>query len=583
MGRVVDAVSRTPIAGALVQLDPRGIRALVDADGRFAFHQLAAGRYTISVTTGGNGFEAGGFIITGTGHPIAPYLNGGYGQRRPEGPLSTLTLAEGGVVTDAVVALWKPGGVDGVVLDEVGEALVGTVVSAVRRRGDGSLGTGPTTRTDDRGAYHFGTLTPGNYVVVVPQTQVLLPGDLAGVDALAMRRLWAAGAPGPSVIPSVSNSLPIVVWDGRRHVYRSTFHPGATRLADAQTIVVRSGETVSEVVVSLTPVPASSVSGVLLDGGTPVPGFGLRLQPADEGDGADVLEIAWTATDADGRFEFPDVPGGNYRIEGRRRMRVPASVTPDGQVVYVAQTTSTATSERAGAWTRAAVAIGDRPVPNLTLTVNPPLAIRGKYIFAGSSAPPAADRMQPFMVMPVPARATTRQSLVSMSSVYSAGGFSSTECLPGPYRFMIPESASVWALQSVTIAGQDVTDAVFVLDDRDITDVEVTFTDQPADITGVVSGDHASASVFLFPTDRARWPEAANATRTVRVVRPDAQGRFQIAKLIPGDYLIVAALESSAHAWPEEAWLLRASGVASSVRVTPGQRQVITLRPQEVR
>lgn len=591
MGRVVDAESRTPISGALVQLAgdtaapqppnaPRGIRALADAEGRFAFRQLAAGRYTMSVTTGGNGFEPSGFIITGSGHPIAPYLNGGYGQRRPGGPLASLSLEEGGVIADVVVLLWKAGGIDGVVLDEAGEPQVGLVVSAVRRRGDGSLGTGPTTRTDDRGTYHFGTLTPGNYVVVVPQTQVVLPGDLAGADSLAVRRLSAAGAPAPGAAPTASNSLPSVIRDGRRHMYRSTFFPAAAGLTDAQVIAVRSGETIQGIDVSLVPVPASSVSGVLVDAGQPVPGFGLRLQPADEGDGADVLEVAWTATDAQGRFVFPEVPAGNYRIEGQRRTGVPASVTPEGRVTYA---TPVAASDEAGAWARAAVAVGDRPVTGLSLTLSAPLAIRGKFVFVGTTPPPAAERMQPFIVMPMPARATRRESLATMTSAYRAGGFATTNLAPGPYRFMIPESTPGWALQSVTIAGQDVTDAVFVLGDHDITDVEATFTDQPAEISGIVSGDPADASVFLFPADRLRWRDAANATRTVRAVRPDAQGRFQIPKVIPGEYLVIAALEGSAHGWPEEGWLNRASALASHVRVLAGQRQAVNLRSQEVR
>jgi hypothetical protein len=203
-------------------------------------------------------------------------------------------------------------------------------------------------------------------------------------------------------------------------------------------------------------------------------------------------------------------------------------------------------------------------------------------MFVGSAAPPATERMQPFMVMPMPARATRRES-GGATSTFSASGFASTDLVPGLYRFMIPESTPGWALQSVTVAGLDVTDGVFMLADRDITDAEVTFTDQPADLTGVVSGDHANASVFLFPAERARWRDAANATRTVRAVRPDAQGRFQIPKLIPGDYLVVAAVESSAHAWPEEGWLMRASGLATTVRVSPGQRQVVNLRPLEVK
>ena len=63
----------------------------------------------------------GGFIVSGLGHLIGGYLNGGYGQRRPDGPLATLEVREGERVADAVIRIWKGAAIDGSVFDESGD------------------------------------------------------------------------------------------------------------------------------------------------------------------------------------------------------------------------------------------------------------------------------------------------------------------------------------------------------------------------------------------------------------------------------------------------------------------------------
>ena len=59
-----------------------------------------------------------------------------------------------------MIRLWKGGAITGRVLDEAGEPLVDVAVAAVQRSSDGRLLTGPTARTDNRGVYRLGTLTP---------------------------------------------------------------------------------------------------------------------------------------------------------------------------------------------------------------------------------------------------------------------------------------------------------------------------------------------------------------------------------------------------------------------------------------
>lgn len=590
MGTVIDAESQAPVGGALVQLAgaASGQRALTDAEGRFAFRQLPAASYTLSVTTGGTGFSPGGFLVSGMGNLTAPYLNGAYGQRRPGGPAGTIPLAEGGMVTDAEIRLWKSGGIDGSVFDELGESLVDLVVSAVQRRSDGSLSTGPTTRTDDRGAYHFGTLAPGHYVIVVPQTQVLLPGNVVTSDALGVRRLTAAGAPAPTaagVAPQVSNSLAGTTRDGHRYVYRSTFHPSVTSVADAQVITVRPGETRQAIDVTLVPTRASVVSGVVLDGGTPVAGFGLRLHPADIGAGAEVLEVAWTATDPEGRFTFPEVPVGPYRIEGQRRTRIPSSLAANGQPVYAVA--PSAVAEHAGAWIATPVTVGESPVSDLVLSVQAPLSVKGTFVMDGRTPLPANQqelgRLVPSLnVMPVPVPARRRDVGDAGASIHTLQGFDASGLMPGPHRFNLPAPPGPWTLQLITMGGRNMVDVVFTLDDH-ITDVIVTFTDQPADISGTVSGDHKNASIYLYPSDRQRWPHLTSATHVVRAVSVESDGRFRIPRVIPGDYLIIAALEHPMLEWPEAAWLARASAFATPVTVAAQQRQFVSLSVREVK
>lgn len=615
IGKVIDAATKAPVAGARVEIGaapgslpvgtapPQGIRALTDTEGRFVFRQLLPGTYAISATTGANGFEQSGFLVTGLGHLIAPYLNGGFGQRRPNGPLQNLRLDQGAVVSDAVIALWKGASIDGTVLDEANDPLVGLIVAAVRRTSDGVLTTGPTTRTDDRGMYHISALAPGDYVVVVPQTQVLLPVSAVEAafapapDPLLGRQFSAAGAPSPtqagiaaggvlsaSTPPVASNAL-LTPATRVRHMYQSTFHPAAAAFEQARVITVRSGDEAAGVDVRLTPVPASSVSGTLMDGGVPVPHFGVRLLPVDSADGAQVLDVASAATDAEGRFTFPLVPAGQYRLFAQRPTAVPSGTTPQGGVTY-AEPRSLA--ETAGAWSAGTVTVGDRPVEDVILTLRASFKLSGRAVFDGTGSPPARDRLNQFRFSAVPARAPGRIAPpVPISQIDTSGRVLIGGLSPGRYILKWPDLLPGWSVESVTMTGRDQTDVAFEITDSDIADLVVTFTDRPASLTGVVRSAAAvadpEASVFLFPADPVRWRDASTTSRVVRTVRVDATGSFAFPAVVPGDYFVVAVADGQAHDWPDQRLLARLAAVASSVRVVAHQPMSVPLYTVEIR
>lgn len=614
LGRVVDADTGTPISGVLVgtlgavgrdpvpygsPAPPGRPQAMVsDTQGRFVFRNLAKGTYTLAANIGGNGYSPSGFLVTGMGHQIGAYLNGGYGQRRPNGPLQPIELGDGERITNLVIRMWKGGAINGYVSDEAGEPLVDIVVAAVRRSTDGRLLTGPTTRTDDRGAYRLGTLTPGTYVVVVPQTQVLMPAS--SIESLLARppdpasaaRFSSVGLPpapdggvrlGSTLMTTppqmaVTNSIPPRREADRFFAYQTTFHPSAGSAARATAIVVRSGGERSEVNVQLQPVRTVQVSGTLLDGSGPVANFGVHLLPAEGGDDSSVLEVATAATDASGVFLFPNVPTGNYTLQALRVASSPgygAAPPPLQRTV----------SEAPGAWVTQALAVGEENVRNLTLTLRPGIRLAGRVEFHGAGDAPAADRLKQLPIVLTRSRPLARtMSSPPAAVVEPTGAFAIAGVAPGDYLFTVRDVPG-WTLQSVTAGGRDVTDQVFAVRD-DMSDVVIVFVESGSELSGTVSassGADAEGSVFVFPTDRSRWADARVSTRSYRVTRVDRQGAYRVPALIPGEYFVVAARDDAGGDWPDSRFLTKLASLARPVRIDAGQRVTATLQIVSIR
>ena len=154
--------------------------------------------------------------------------DGGYGHTAPADRCRRWTSTRASDSPMSSSECGNAGSIDGTVVDEAVSSLVNVLVAASRRSSDGRLLQGPSTSTDDRGAYHLGTLTPGDYLVVVPQMQALMPASTA--DALAVaaptdRTVPAGDCQRPvarapqAVFPSAtSGSLPI----GRLSISRRT-------------------------------------------------------------------------------------------------------------------------------------------------------------------------------------------------------------------------------------------------------------------------------------------------------------------------------------------------------------------------
>ena len=130
-----------------------------DSAGRFAFSNLAPGRYRLAVTKDG-------FI------------------RRQHGPLA---LKSGQQIRDIVFRLDQASTVTGWVQDTYGEPIAGAIVQALRRtydiRGNRTLTVVASSATDDRGEYRIFWLDPGEYFFFVGSgTRGVAPTYYPGVS-----------------------------------------------------------------------------------------------------------------------------------------------------------------------------------------------------------------------------------------------------------------------------------------------------------------------------------------------------------------------------------------------------------------
>ena len=277
-GRVLEEGSQAPIPRAEVWLTPSQPRpdallspdharmAVTDVDGRYAFEDVEAGRYSLGV-------QKPGFALPNRAQ------------------IQDVTLAPGERRQDANVLLQKGGVIAGRVLDDTGEPVVDVRVMAMRAAAgapdarflgpEGPFVPGGQGQTNDLGEFRLFGLPAGEYVV-----QVMPRPDFGG----------SAG--------------------GRTTTTLTTYFPGTSDRAAAEPVRVGAGQIVGEITIRMIGVPAFQVSGVVLDDARrPVANAMVRMSDERTADPAFAMALLnQTRTDASGRFSIFNVPNGTYTL-----------------------------------------------------------------------------------------------------------------------------------------------------------------------------------------------------------------------------------------------------------------------------
>lgn len=525
--------ARVTVAGPALQI-PR--TAITKDDGTFELGGLPAGRYTLTAQK-----EAYVTMIHGATRPARP----GRPVLLTPGERRTLTLAlpRGAVIT-------------GTITDADGQPAQGVMVTASSRRqmtpmGDrrfGIVGAGPST-TDDRGVYRIYALPAGEYVVAAtPQ----LRGTGAPVGEI--RTMSPAGPSARAVTPT------------------PVFFPGATDVAQASRVTVGAGEERGGVDIQLRYVPLAIVSGSVqvTPGMTPPIVTLSRL--------GEIVGFESTPTsraDSDGRFTFTGVRPGHYMVIARSAQAAPLTTRGSPLIVTPGPLQ----------WSTAEVLVDGDDVSNLALSPQPAIAIGGRLAFEGTRAAPELGKI----ALPLPFAGQTigsYQASLPQIQLEPGGRFAISGILPGAYRLGALQSQPVkgirapigaWWLKSIVINGRDILDAP--LDIRQSTDDAVaTFTDQASEISGTVKdAQGAPASdpfVVVFSADRASW---FFSSRRVAGVRVDAEGRFALRNLPPGEYRAIATTDLEQNEWFDAAVLERLAPAAIPLTIAGVEKKTIEL------
>jgi hypothetical protein len=601
-GQVVDAQTGQPIPGATVLLDdarpnnagPRPVdehaaspnsarppdRIVVNSEGQFVFHNLSKSSYRLDAAASG-------------------YNNGSYGQSRPGGPRQTLELAENAHVSGVRIKLWRSASLSGHVVDEAGDPAVGVSVRAYHMSIEGThrVTDFPTDGvTDDRGAYRLGSLSPGGYIVVIPQTSATVPlpvadalgtlraqaaFDLAGELALSGTGSFAARmfrgvrvadfevlqteSPLLAVAPLSSPTAPLL--------YRTVFFPAGSTTDEAGLVSIGPGEERAGIDLRLHASTGVRISGVANGPSGPARNLGLHLIPVNARGEPDALDAAQAITNEAGGFTFLSVTSGQYLLRMYRLLPSThagdRSPNPDRPLFADVPLT-----------------VGDRDIKGITVTLREGARVSGRLLFQGADAVTAQKLQEDTNVFLI-SLVSAEQSVPASGTVN--GTFLTNATAPGRYVITAGPPPG-WTLLSATREGRDLDDAPLELGTTDLDGVVVTLTNQPTharvtvrppDTVGTADLD---ATIVMFPANYAAWIEHGMARRRLRVTSPlSRNAAVAIDGLPPGDY-IVAAAQGDVWSLPHTTALFDALARAGTrVTLTLGQTSAIDVTVRQIR
>src|SRR5216684_2080916 len=286
-GRIVDASSGTPLRKATVRLSAAEIRemrsASTDAEGRYEFKDLPAGRFNLSATKAG-------------------FVDLNYGQTTPFEAGKPVAVGEKQTVEKIDFALPRGAVITGRVLDEYGEPIADAQVMPMRNQftpaGRRPVPSGRPATTNDIGEFRLYGLAPGQYFISATYRQMML---------------------GPTVADDSSG-------------YAPTYYPGTANLAQAQSLTVGLGGSVSEVTLMMVPTRTARISGTVIDGeGRSARQGSVMVMPRG---GAMPMPTAGGPIRPDGTFTISGVPPGEYMLRGMVGMPSPGS-PPETAVAFV--------------------------------------------------------------------------------------------------------------------------------------------------------------------------------------------------------------------------------------------------------
>ncbi len=510
-GQVVAAATDLPLSKAWIVINrvegqDQGVSTRTDVGGKFTLKDIEPGRYRLSAARNG-------------------YVGQLYGQRRPDGPATTLSLAPGQTMRDVVFRMMPAAVVAGHVYDEDGEPAAGALVQAMRRqymRGKRQLMPVNMDRTDDLGQYRIFGLAPGQYTV----SATPMPGLFSGMF-MSGRMARLAGD------------------SGNEEGYPPTYYPGTLDPSQATPLQLRAGEEAAAIDFSLMSSRAVRVRGRVFNAVTGQPGRGAMLM-LERRDSAVRIFSPGNMTrveDPQGSFELSSVTPGSYELHAR---------WSDGEKQYS---------------TRVPLDVGTSDVEGINLVISPGVQVPGRVRVEGESE-------FDFPALNVSLQ-QTREGLFTWGGsapVQADGNFVLSNVFAGDYRVNVQGLADDCYLKSARLSGYDVLEeGIKIVAGQTVGNLELVISPQGGHIEGAVVDEDQqpvqAATVVLIP-DPPRRDQASlyvNATT-------DQYGRYSLRGIAPGKYKIFSWKEVERGAYQDPEFLKPYEDLGEAVSIDEGDR-----------
>jgi hypothetical protein len=419
--------------------------------------------------------------------------------------------------------------ITGQLTDEYGDPVEGISVRvhqirfvSGRRRLVDVPGSG-SSRTDDAGRYRVAGLQPGSYVVAAYVGQLIL------------------GQSGLADIPG----------------YATTYFPGTPNPPELSLVPVPLSQDVDSVNFALSRTATASVSGIARTStGEPVTG-GLVLASSRRSGTVATTQVG-ARIEPDGRFEFPNVPPGQYVIQAYRG-RAKSSI--EGEFAAVPITVSGAN------------------VSGLEVQLSPGSRISGRITFDSTNVPSSRNidiTAFPTDVDLAPLDGNFARADIRNDWTFEMAGIS------GQRRLQLLRAPRGWGLKRVIVNGVDVTDLPlpFGASNQSLADVEIVLTDRITEVSGIAHDDRgravAGARVVVFSGERDQWYDKS---RFMKNAATDAAGAFVVRDLPPGAYFVSAVDRQRAGEgngeWLNPEVLESLTSGATSITLAEGQKTAV--------
>ena len=396
-----------------------------------------------------------------------------------------LDLTERQQMEQVNVALERAAVIRGRILDEDGSPFRGAIVQALRAgfdRGPRTLSVAAAATTDELGHFSLAGLKAGDYLVA------------------------AADPAFHGAAPSGVASAP-------------TYYPGvSTAEAAAPVRAAPPSAGPPPIEFRLRIVPPVQVSGRLLTADNrPLRSAAVIMSPQHAVDAASAGEAR---LQPDGRFSFESVAAGRYVIRAR------------------------GVTERDGASLFASfrISVEGRDIRDVQLMLTPGGLIEGRVVLQRrhEHAPPPMTSLR----VRAPLEDGSPLGDTPGAAVGSDGRFRLIGVIAGTHLLMVDGLTFPWRIAGARLQGRDVAETTFEVErDQQFRNVEIALSDTAAGVRGTVTAPAATSPsdvlVVALPADPFRRRVPLRFVRTARV-RPD--GGFELSDLVPGDYLLVAAL-----------------------------------------